>query len=309
MLLLIDVILPVFIVIGAGYLAVWRGLFKDEWVEGLMRFTQTFAIPCMTFRAIAKMDLSQSFEPAMLVSFYTGALSGFLVALLGARYIFKRPWTDSVAIGFIGLFSNGVLLGVPITERAFGAETVAVNFTIIAFHATFCYGIGLTAMEIARNAGGGLKQAAPRILRAMFRNPLVLGMLLGFTVNFTGLPLPTAGWDAINMVASAALPAALFGLGGTLVRYRPEGDLRTILFVVTVSLILHPAITFGMGKLLGVSTIGMRSAVLTAAMAPGVNAYMFASSYGVAKRVAASSLLIATALTLFTAWGWLHLLP
>lgn len=40
----------------------------------------------------------------------------------------------------------------------------------------------------------------------------------------------------------AALPAALFGLGGVLYRYRPEGDTRTIMFVVAVSLILHPVL-------------------------------------------------------------------
>jgi hypothetical protein len=31
--------------------------------------------------------------------------------------------------------------------------------------------------------------------------------------------------------------------------------------------------------------------------------------YGVAMRVAASAVLIATALSVVTAWGWLHLLP
>ncbi|MFN3294651.1 MAG: AEC family transporter, partial [Gemmobacter sp.] len=81
---LLDVILPVFLVMGFGYAAVWRGWFKDEWVEGLMRFTQNFAIPCLLFRNIAGMDLGQDFDLAMLTSFYAGAFGGFLAALLGA---------------------------------------------------------------------------------------------------------------------------------------------------------------------------------------------------------------------------------
>ncbi len=44
-------------------------------------------------------------------------------------------------------------------------------------------------------------------------------------------------------------------------------------------------------------------------MAPGVNAYLFANMYGVAKRVAASAVLIGTAASLFTVWVWLALLP
>ena len=44
-------------------------------------------------------------------------------------------------------------------------------------------------------------------------------------------------------------------------------------------------------------------------MAPGVNAYIFANLYGHAKRVAASSVLIATGLSVFSVWGWLAVLP
>ena len=48
---------------------------------------------------------------------------------------------------------------------------------------------------------------------------------------------------------------------------------------------------------------------LTAAMAPGVNAYLFANIYGVGRRVAASAVLIATAVSILTIWAWLAILP
>jgi predicted permease len=110
-------------------------------------------------------------------------------------------------------------------------------------------------------------------------------------------------------VVRAARPAALFGLGGLLVRYRIAGDLRVIGLICAVSLVLHPTIVWTLGRATGLSTEALRSAVITAAMPPGVNAYIFAAMYGVAMRVAASAVLIATALSLVTAWGWLHLLP
>ncbi len=61
---LLDVILPVFIVIGFGYVAIWSGYFTDAAVDGLMKFTQGFAIPCLLFRAISTLDLGQSFDLA-----------------------------------------------------------------------------------------------------------------------------------------------------------------------------------------------------------------------------------------------------
>ena len=238
----LDVILPVFIVIGFGYLAVWKGYFSDAGVEGLMKFTQNFAIPCLLFRAISTLDLQQSFDLVLLGSFYAGAFGGFLAGLVGARYIFKRDWEDSVAIGFCCLFSNSLLLGLPITERAYGVSALEANYAIIAIHSPFCYAVGITAMEIARNRGASMIALPGKVAGAMFHNALIIGIALGFVVNLSGIPAPSVLADALDLIARAALPAALFGLGGVLYRYRPEGDMRTIMYVVGVSLLLHPAI-------------------------------------------------------------------
>ncbi|MGR3433299.1 MAG: AEC family transporter [Shimia sp.] len=308
---LIDVILPVFLLIGAGYGAVRAGWFAQAHVDALMVFTQRFAIPCLLFAAISGLDLAAAFRPALLAAFYAGALSGFVAALAGARWLLGRSWPDAVAIGFSGLFSNSVLLGLPITARAYGTAALDTTFAIVAVHAPFCYGLGIAAMEAvrARAAGGEAGRALPKVLRAMFRNALILGIAAGFAVNLGGLALPGAVNEVVDLLARAALPVALFGLGGVLVRYRPEGDLRAVAIVCAVSLVLHPAVAFGMARTLGLDVDATRSAVLTAAMAPGVNTYIFADMYGAARRVAASGVLVGTALSIGTVWLWLALLP
>ncbi len=305
---LLEITLPVFLVIGAGYAAARLGLFRDAAVDGLMQFAQGIAIPCLLFRAISTLDLGQTFQWPLLLSFYTGATAGFLAGLLGARLLFGRPWPDAVAIGFCGLFSNSLLLGLPITERAYGAGALAANYAIIAVHSPYCYALGITVMEVARHSGRGLARTARAVLAAMFRNPMVVGIAAGFAVNLSGTHLPNVLAGAVDLITRAALPAALFGLGGVLVRYRPEGDLPTVLLVCAISLVLHPAITWGMGQATGLGQGPLRSAVVTAAMAPGINAYLFANMYGVATRVAATSVLVGTALSILTASLWLGLL-
>ena len=305
---LLDVILPVFLVIGFGYVAVWRAVFPEAGVDALMKFAQHFAIPCLLFSAIASIDLSAGLDARLLGSFYAGAASGFALGYLGARYLFGRNAQDSVAIGFACLFSNSVLLGLAINERAYGPEALTGAYAIIAFHSPFCYGLGITAMEIVRNRGGAPLETTKRVIAAMFRNVLVLAILAGFVVNLTGLTLPGVVRDALDLVIRAALPTALFALGGVLVAYRPEGDARVIAMVCVISLLVHPAITFTLGSALSVPADTFKPGVLTAAMAPGVNAYIFANMYGCAKRVAASSVLVATAASVVTAWVWLVLL-
>lgn len=308
MLSAIDVILPIFLVIGFGYLAVYTGLFSDDNVDALMTFAQNFAIPCLLFRAISTIDLGAQFQAPLLISFHTGALAGFIAGLLGARYLFHRPWEDSVAIGFVGLFSNSLVLGVSITERAFGPEALAANFAIVAIHAPFCYTVGVTAMEVVRLRGARLIDLPRRIVVEMSHNALVIGIVLGFAVNLLNIPISPKILDAVDLMAIAAIPAALFGMGGVLCRYRPEGDMRTIVFICAVSLILHPLVVWGMGRAFGLDQAAFRSAVVTAAVAPGVNTYIFANLYGVARRVAASAVLFGTIASIFTVWIWLLLL-
>ena len=305
---LIDVVLPVFLVIGAGYGTTLAGYFKPEHIDGVMRFTQGFAIPCLLFRAIANLDLNAGFDPALLASFYMAAFLCFTAGLLGARFLFDRDWEDSVAIGFCCLFSNSVLLGLAITERAYGPENLVGNYAIIAIHSPFCYALGITTMEVIRNRGRGGRKMVTSVLNAMFRNVLILGIALGFVVNLTGISLPQIADDALSLIIRAALPGALFALGGVLVQYRPEGDTRVIAYICAISLLLHPGLVWLFGSALALPQDLFRSGVLNAAMAPGFNAYIFANIYGRAKRVAASSVLVATAASILTVWMWLMLL-
>ena len=122
--------------------------------------------------------------------------------------------------------------------------------------------------------------------------------------------MPVSIAAAADMMGRAGLPAALFGLGGILLRYKPEGDKALIALVCAITLLLHPTLTYLLARFaFGLSTPGLRSATVTAAMPPGVNAYLFAHLYGTGRRVAASAILIATALSILTAWYWLQVLP
>lgn len=306
---LLDVILPVFLVIGFGYVAVWREVLSARDIDGLMRFTQNLVFPVLLFKAIATLDLGANFDAALLVSFYTGSIVSFSFGLIGARYLFKREWEDAVAIGFGCLFANSLMLGLPITERAFGTEALGPNYAIVAIHSPICYGIGITAMEIVRARGQSMAKLPGTVLKAMFRNALILGIALGFVVNLMSVPVPEVVMGAVDLLTRAALPVALFGMGGVMVRYRPQGDMKVIAYVCFAALVLHPSVVWLMGTATGLSTGAFRSSVLTAAMAPGINIYVFASLYGRGQKVAASSVLLGTALSVITIWVWLGVLP
>ena len=306
---LLDVIIPVFLIIGFGYCTVWTKLFSIDTIDGLMKFTQNFAIPVLLFDAIAKVDLINVFNINLFFSFYLGATIGFLLGFFGSYYLFNRPLEDSVVIGFCCLFSNTVMLGLPITERAYGEDALRHNFAIVSIHAPFCYFLGITVMELVKSSEKDLKKNIVTILKAMFSNALVVGIILGFIVNIFEINLAQSMQASIDMITAVALPAALFGMGGILHQYRPQGDIGPIIMVCAISLIIHPAVVWLAGRNFELTDTQLRSAVITAAMAPGINTYVFAHIYGKAKRVASTGVLLSTAFSIGTIWVWLSLLP
>ena len=304
--IILEVTVPVFLIIGLGYAVVWRKLLSAEQTDGLMSFAQGIAIPCLLFRAVSQMDLGSGFNILMLVSFYGSCLVVFFVGILGARFLFGRPWEDSVVIGFACLFSNSVLLGLAIIGRAFDEAALESCVVIVAFHAPFCYLLGISTMEIVRSRSANLLRTSRTTATTIFKNPIMLGIFLGMAFNLLDIALPSLVADALDMLARSALPAALFALGGVLVRYRPEGEFRVIAWIGVLGLIVHPAVTWILSHIVfELNASLVQGAVITAAMAPGVNAYIFSNLYGRAKRVVASSVLLGTAFSIATGSAWI----
>jgi len=304
-----DIIAPVFLLIAAGALAAKLGWLSEAAIDGMMSFAMKFAAPSLLFLSVSRLDISTAFQWPLMASFYIAATASFFLALLLARMVFKRRPGEAVAVAFGALFSNSLILGFPISERAYGLDALATNVALVSIHAPFCYLLGITAMELSRADKQAFHKTARTIITMMFRNPLMIGIGLGFAVNFSGFALPAPALSAVQMLASTTLPVALFGVGGVLIRYSFGASMPQAFMVSTISLLLHPLLVYLLAtKVFELEPQVMRNAVLTAAMAPGANAFLFASMYNRGKGVAASAILLATSASVFTISGWIWFL-
>lgn len=302
-------VLPVFLIIAAGYVAMWKELFTPDAVDTLAKFAQKFAIPCLLFLAVARLDLNAYFNLKLLSSYYLPAVFIFVIGAVVGYLMFKRTPAQSVAVGFTALFSNMVLLGLPIMERVYGTEALSTNYALASVHVLFCYVIGITCMEVLRADGQGSAVIVKTIVSAIFHNALAVALLTGFALNLSGIALPETVAVALDMMARSALPVALFALGGVLHRYKMTSNLPEVAAVAILKLILFPALVYLMATYVFELPTGVRnSLVVVAAMPPGINAYIFANMYNRAQQTAATSVVICTAISIVTISGWLAFL-
>ena len=300
-----SIVAPVFVLVIVGYAFVKVGLVTDSVIDGLMRFAVLIAIPCLLFRATYSLDLNAAFEWRSLVAYYAGAIGCFVIAIVIFRFGFKKRPGESIGIAFAALFSNLVMLGVPISERAWGLEFMTPNFALIAVNAPICYLIGITVMEFSRADGRNGRDTAIVVVKAMFKNSLMIGIGLGLMVNISSLQLPEPVYASIELLARSAIPVALFGLGGVLTRYSSKEASREASVVTALALIIHPVIALWVCWWFELTEDVIRSIVLMAAMAPGLNAYLFATLYKRGEAIAASTVIMATTLSVLTLSLWL----
>jgi malonate transporter and related proteins len=299
-------VLPVFLLLGSGYVSVRLGWLRPELSDNLNAFAVRLAVPILLFRAMYGLDFGKAFYPPMLMGFYCGAVSAFVIAIALSRIVWGRRPGEAVAVGFTAMFSNTVLLGVPIVTLAFGDPVLTPAFGIISLHAPMLYAIGMLTMELSRRDGRSFSETLLAAARSIFSNPLMIGVVAGAILNLIGLPLPGFLLTAVDMLADAAIPAALVGMGAALTRYAIRAELYESLMVSVLSLAVHPLIALLVTHYtLHLPADYVRAAVMIAAMPPGMNVYIFAVMYNRAVALSASSVLIATLVSVATITGWL----
>lgn len=305
---IIYITAPVFMIIGAGYFCARKGVVNASATDGMMSFAIKIAIPCLLFRATSSIDLANAFQWRLFGAYYLAAISCFVVSIFLLRKFFDKRPGEAVAISFGVLFSNLVMLGLPISERAWGSAGLEYSYALVAVNAPICYLIGISVMEISRADGRGVVATVKVVANEMFRNSLMIGIGLGLIVNLAEIKLPGTLLSAIEMLATAALPVALFGLGGILTRYSMRRSRNEASLVTLLSLLLQPLLTLQLCHLFGLDESIIRTVVLMSAVAPGLNAYLFACMYQRGEGAAASSVLMATIASVFSVSLWLLIL-
>ena len=94
---------------------------------------------------------------------------------------------------------------------------------------------------------------------------------------------------------------ALFGLGVVLYQYKFSNHFKEITLIASIALMVHPLLVYLLAtNIFEVSVDNLKSAVITAAMAPGVNAYLFSVLYRRESSLIASTVLFSTIFAVFT---------
>jgi len=301
---LLSIILPVFLLMGLGYVLRRRGIVGDGFLHDANRLLYLICLPCLLFAKIAVVPLTASFSPMLVL----GSLGVLLLTFAGA-------YLAAVFAGYpssvVGVFSQGAArgnlayIGLAIIYYAFGDEGLRRAGLLLACLVPAVNLCSIMVLMLPHASCGG--RGLLFWMRELFHNPLVVAALAGVACSLFGVHIPDILDKGLDLLVQMTLPLALLAIGGN---FAPHPVLLSgpVVWLVICKNLLMPLATFACLFFLGVSGVDLAVGVLFAAMPTAMVSYVMAAEFKGDTRVAGSGILVSTLGSLLSLLFFLYML-
>ena len=302
----ITSLLPVVLLIAAGYLAGRRRWIGGASVKDLSNLIFLLLAPALLFRAMSTVHVEQlSLRP--VAAYFIAA------GLIFAATLLWRGFNRTAAVlALANTYSNTVMIGIALVGLAYGPEGTVVLLTLISLHSLVLLTSATVVLELAvahehatrSGAGGQDRKAMARTVGKALRNaivhPVPLPILAGLLFAQTGWTMPEAIDTPIRLMGQAFSPVALVMVGITLALTPVGLHWRGALVQALVKNLVHPLLTAALGWAFGLRGLPLTVMVVAAALPIGANVFLFSQRYRTAEELVTASVVVSTVLALVT---------
>ncbi|HAV09277.1 MAG TPA: transporter [Rhodobacteraceae bacterium] len=296
MLTILAGLIPSFLLVGLGGL-VRRRLSEAAWI-GLDRLNFEVLFPALLFTAAAsrKIDFSRVavIGPGVWAIVTLGLIAGY-----AARRHGPAPFLD-----FAGAWQTAWRF-----NTALGFVAVATLSHADAALMAICAGLAVPLANIfavsALSRGGNL--GLVQTVKKVALNPFLLASVGGVAVGMSGLVIPAVVLAPLQLLSDAAIPVALISVGATMdwkALARLDGFSGTL---VGVKLVLLPATTFALCRILGADVATTSILTMFAALPTASGAHVLAAGFGADRVLVATIVAQSTLLAAITLPFWIAL--
>ncbi|MDJ0946195.1 MAG: AEC family transporter [Kiloniellales bacterium] len=283
----VDITLPVVLIAAFGFVMQRRVGFDIATLNRLLIYV---TLPCFLVHSLAtaELPLSQVRTTAIftVVQFFVLLGVGWLVARGAGLAAGARP-----VVALSAAFANSGNFGIPVIELAFGPAYVLHQAVITAI-----LGILILVVLPVMLAEGRLSLLSA--LKELFATPLIPAVALGLLLNAFDLALPRVVAQPLQVVGSAYVAVALFGLGAQLAASGWAISGRAVAWGVVLRLCVAPLLTTLAVLLLPGLPVELRDLLIVGSCVPvGVLLAIFCAQYGRGAELASATVVVSTVLS------------
>ena len=295
---LVGLTAPLFFLVLLGYVLSRAGWPRTA-SDALTRFVFSVAIPTLLFRLMSDFSRLPRVDARLLVAFFGGCLLVYGAGRLVGASLFRMDGVAQSVFAMGGIFSNNVLLGIPLAKVTLGEGALPAVSLVLVFNSLVLWTLVTVSVEWARHRDLSLRGIG-RTTKGVVTNPVVASILTGTAFGFLDVPLPAMIDQTLLMISQAAVPLSLIALGMGLAEFGVSSDWRESAAIATLKLLLQPLAVYVLARLLALPPIETAAVVMLGALPVGANVYLMSRQFGVLAGAIASSIVLTTALAALT---------
>ena len=305
MLVAVNAVLPSFLIIALGLFVRRRGMLEDKSLGKFNSIAFRVFLPFQVFRSIFDAPMGEVFDLKLVLFTFFGLLIAGGFSLAVAMVTEKRG--DRRGVMAQGMFrGNYVLLGIPLLESLFGSSATGLASLMIAIDIPLYNMLSVVFLELF--AGGKIDMR--KMLRDIVTNPLIDATVVALIAKAVHLPVYAfpAFASALKSLSAVATPLCLFILGGSFAPAGMKGYAKSLWLTIAFKLVVIPGLALAAAAAIGIRGIGLGVVMMSFGAPTAVNSYTMARELGGDGELAASIVVIDTALSCLTLFGWIVML-
>ncbi len=306
---ILEIISPVFIILGIGYALLRIGFISERFKSELSKFVFYIALPVLLFINISKADLFISFIGKLIgLSILTVSVIFFLCLLVVLHLNVQNDKQGPFVQG--SYRCNLAYIGIPITLSVFGADILPAVGLFIAFVAPVFNVFAVLSLTLPRHAlkeVGGIN----KIGREIITNPIILSCIAGIIASlighsFGGVRYPTFLEKSLVFITQTTVPLALICVGASL----KIGKIDNLAIIVTASLIklvIMPLLGFTILTVFNVTNQSRALGTILLATPTAIASHIMTRVIGGNDTVSADIVMVTHVLSIITLTLWLFI--
>lgn len=266
--ILLQTVMPVFLVIAIGYLF---NYFFNIKVKELSRVYLYILAPALVFKSIIDSTIESREAVFIVLSIIILIFSLLLIVVFISKL---NNWEENTATAVkLGtIFMNPGNIGLPLILFSFGSEGVDIGVIFLLVQAIIHYSLGVFIASKGTDVIKGIKE--------VFRLPFPYVAIIALKIRFFSIPMPTFLYEGIDFISESAIPLSTLVLGMLLTQVNfKTSQFKLISFVTVVRLIISPILMFLILKLFPISLFSIKILILLTATPSSLNSVIIATQY------------------------------
>lgn len=302
-LLSIQAVLPMFLIMAMGIYIRKARMITEEQVKVFNKVIFKICFPCLMFSNIYGKNISGA-NVRVLGYTLMGVLIIYVLATMLVCFVEKNNKSRGAMIQAI-YRSNVVIMGMSMVQNIFGNDVdISVTAILITIVVPVYNILAVITLEVYR----GEKPNAMQILKSIFKNPIIVGALVGIVAVLLRIRIPEFITGTITSVSNSASPMALLMLGASFNIKSLSANKRNLIICVIGRLIGAPLIGVILLCMAGIRGIPLITAVAIFASPVSVTSYTMAQQMDSDSELAADCVIASSIFSCFTMFLWVFIL-